>query len=541
MELILVNGKIKTPEGFAQAVAVENGRVARVGASDEILALKEEKTKVVDLGGKLVLPGLNDSHMHFLNVGYFSQSLDLGGTKSLEEAVELAKKFLEEKQLPPGKWLEANTWNDDNWAEKRFPTKEDLDRISTDRPVLFVRVCGHISVVNSKGLELIGIHKGMDQPKEGEFVVDESGEPTGVLKEMMYRVYESIPNPTVEDIKKMLLDTCEEALKVGLTSVQTDDFESIPGNNLDDVIRAYTELTADGKLPLRVYEQCALPSRARYKLFVDHGYRSGQGNEFFRLGPIKLFCDGSLGARTAWLSEPYSDDPSTCGFGIYDDPAELFELVEKAHKAGMAAAIHCIGDAAAEQAVEAIERAVKKYPETKLRHGIVHAQILNPQLMEKIRELDIIAYIQPIFIEYDLHMAESRVGSERIKYSYNWKDLLKSGVRIPFGTDCPVESFDPMPNIYSAVTRKDLEGQPEEGWHKEQGLTLEEAIAAYTEMPAYASYEENIKGKIAPGFLADFTVLERDLYEIPADEIKDVKTAMTIVDGKIRYERGNDR
>lgn len=535
MELILINGTIKTPEGFAQAVAVEKDRIVSTGGNDEILALKEEGTKVVDLAGKLVLPGLNDSHMHFLNVGYFSQSLDLGATKSLEEAIELSKAFLESKQLPPGKWLEANTWNDDNWEEKRFPTREDLDRISTDRPVLFVRVCGHISVVNSRGLELIGIEKGSPQPKEGEFVTDESGEPTGVLKELMYRVYGTIPNPTVNDIKKMLLDTCQEALKVGLTSVQTDDFESIPGNNLDDVIRAYTELTAEGQLPLRVYEQCALPSRARYDLFVGHGYRSGQGNEFFRLGPIKLFCDGSLGARTAWMKEPYSDDPSTSGFGIYDNPEELFDLVEKAHKAGMAAAIHCIGDAAAELAVEAIERAMKKYPGTKLRHGIVHAQILNADLMKKIEELDIIAYIQPIFIEYDLHMAESRVGSQRIKTSYNWRDMLDSGIRIPFGTDCPVESFNPLPNIYSAVTRKDLESQPAGGWYSEQALTLDEAITAYTEMPAYASYEEDIKGRIAPGMLADFTVLQQNIYELDPDEIKDVTVAMTIVGGEIKY------
>lgn len=537
MELILINGKIKTPGGFAQAVAVEKGRIVRTGGNEEILTLKQENTKVVDLGGRLTLPGLNDSHMHFLNVGYFSQSLDLGKTKSLEEAIELSKSFIEEERLTPGKWLEANTWNDDNWEEKRFPTREDLDRIATDRPILFMRVCGHISVLNTKALEVIGIGKGTAQPKEGEFVVDESGEPTGVLKEMTYKVYEAIPNPTVEEIKKMLLDTCEEALKAGLTTVQTDDFESIPGSNLDDIIRAYTELAAEGKLPLRVYQQCALPSKGRYQRFVDHGYRSGQGNEFFRLGPIKLFCDGSLGARTAWMKEPYSDDPTTRGFGIYDDPEELYQLVEEAQKVGMASAIHCIGDAAAELAVEAIERAVKKYPENKLRHGIVHAQILSRKLMEKIKELDIIAYIQPIFIEYDLHMAENRVGRERIKTSYNWRDMLDMGIRIPFGTDCPVESFNPLPNIYSAVTRKDLDGAPQGGWYKEQALTLDEAIDAYTRMGAYASYEERVKGEIAPGMLADFTVLERDLYEIEPEEIKDVKVAMTIVNGEIKYKR----
>ena len=536
MELILFNGRVKTPEGFVQAVAADQGRIAMAGTDRELLALKTADTRVVDLEGRLVLPGLNDSHMHFLNVGYFRQSLDLGESRSLEEALEMGRAFLADKGLPRGKWLEANSWNDDNWQEKRFPTREDLDRISAEHPIVFVRVCGHIAVVNSKGLEVIGLEKGTPQPKDGEFAVDGGGEPTGVLKEMMYKVYETIPHPSVEDIKEMILDTCDEALKVGLTSVQTDDFESIPGNNLDDVIQAYTELAAEGKLPLRVYEQCALPGRERYERFVSHGYRSGQGNQFFRLGPIKLFCDGSLGARTAWMKEPYSDDPENSGFSIYGDPQELYDLVEEAQKAGMASAIHCIGDGAAELAVEAIERAIKRHPNPRLRHGLVHAQILNQGIMDKMKELGIMAYIQPIFIEYDLHMAESRVGRERMKTSYNWRDLLDSCLMIPFGTDCPVESFNPMPNIYSAVTRKDLEGRPEGGWYGKQALTVEESVDAYTRMGAWASYEEEEKGQIVPGMLADFTVLERNIFEIAPDEIKDVKVAMTVVGGLIQYD-----
>lgn len=257
----------------------------------------------------------------------------------------------------------------------------------------------------------------------------------------------------------------------------------------------------------------------------------------FRLGPLKTFCDGSLGARTAWLQEEYTDDPGNKGISIYGEDQVLFDLITRAHRDGMSVAIHCIGDAAAEQAVSAIENAVRKYPEQQNRHGIVHAQILNDDLMERMKKIGIIAYIQPIFLEYDLHMAESRIGAERLENSYHYRKLYDLGICIPFGTDCPVERFDPLPNIYCAVTGKDLEGMPLEGWHPEKLLTVEEAVKCYTEYPAWVSFEETYKGKIAPEFLADIVVLDEDIFEIPKEHIKDVDVFLTVMDGKVTYQK----
>ena len=339
----------------------------------------------------------------------------------------------------------------------------------------------------------------------------------------------------------MLVAVCARANQVGITSVQSDDFHSVPGSDFRDVIQAYRELVQEERLTVRVYEQCALSGMEELRKFWDCGYRSGKGDSMYRLGPLKLFCDGSLGARTAWLAEPYSDDPGNRGIAIYPREEDLFALVEEAHKMGMAVAIHCIGDKAAEQAVKAIEKANDKYPGRNNRHGLVHAQILNPSLCKRMQKEGIHAYIQPIFIEYDLYMAEDRVGSERIKSSYNWRDMKDMGIILAFGSDSPVENFRPVYNIYSAVTRKDLDGRPADGWYPRQALTLDESIDAYTRWSAYASYEEEEKGRIAPGMFADLVVMEEDLYEIEPEAIKDVDVFMTVVDGKIRYHASEEQ
>lgn len=536
MGLVLYNGKIRTEEGFAEAAACEDGRITAVGSNEQIMEKNGQFSEKIDLGGRLTVAGFNDSHLHFLNIGENYQQCDLSNTRSLQEALETLRRFIEERKIEPGRWVGAYGWNEDNWAEKRKLNRRDLDSVSDKHPIFATRVCVHAAAVNSPVLKRLGIEKGTPQPASGAYGMEQDGEPDGLLYEMLEKVNEIRPRPTVEEIKEMLLEVCAEANKAGITSVQSDDFNSIPGRNFNDIIQAYRELAAEGRLTVRVYEQCALPAKERLAAFLEAGYRSGDGDAMYRLGPLKLFCDGSLGARTAWLMEDYADDPGNRGIPIYKEPKELFDLVEKAHKMGMAVAIHCIGEAAADQAVTAIERAIEKYPQIKNRHGLVHAQILSTSLCERIKRAGIIAYIQPIFIEYDLHMAESRVGSRRIKTSYNWRDMRDMGIVLTFGSDCPVESFRPLANIYSAVTRKDLQGQPEEGWYRQQALTLDESIDAYTKWSAYASYEEEEKGTVTPGKYADFTVLEEDLYEIEPEAIKDVKVYMTIVGGKICYQ-----
>lgn len=342
--------------------------------------------------------------------------------------------------------------------------------------------------------------------------------------------------PSIESSKK-LLRSCEDANRVGLTSVQTDDFDALPGRNFDRIIKAYRELIDERKLSVRITEQCALTDPERYDEFVNAGYQIGQGDEWFKLGLVKLYLDGSLGSRTAWLLDDYSDEAGTKGFSVYSDDSDLFRLVERAHLSGADVGMHCIGDAACDQGVRAIEAAVAKDPSFAHRHGLVHAQILNEDICRRMAQNHITAYIQPIFIEYDLHMAEDRIGKERIKTSYNWRDLHDLGIVLGMGTDCPVESFNPLPNIYSAVTRKDLDEKPEGGWYPQQALTLDEALEGYTKISAYLSRDEKIKGTLEVGMLADMVVLEENLYTCKPEHIKDIRVDMTIVNGEIKYSR----
>ena len=535
MDLILYNGKIKTEDSFVSAIGCRNGQIAALGTDQEVLAHKTAASKLVDLQGKLVLPGFNDSHMHFLDNGYSFHKLNLRDAASIEDVISMGKDYLSQHQIAEGGWLEAYNWNDFHWTEKRLPTRHDLDLISEDIPIVASRVCGHIVIVNSKALELVGINRNTPQPADGSrFDLDENGDPNGVLHELFYRVTAVIPKPSVDEIKEMLLLAAAEASRKGLTSVQTDDLEVIPTHDTADIIQAYMELTAEHRLPLRVTEQCYMPDMTKLSRFFDRGFSANYGNNYFKLGCIKLIADGSLGGRTAWLLDDYSDEPGQKGLQIYKDEKEFFDLVETAHIHHMPVAVHCIGDAAAKQAVDAIENAMKKHPDIKVRHGIVHAQILNDDLCRRMRELDILAYIQPVFIQSDMDMAEDRIG-ERIRISYNWRTLADLGVRQSMGTDSPVEDMDPIANIYSAVTRKSISHPENPAWHEEESLTLDEAIDFYTRASAYASSDEKEKGILKQGFFADMTVLDKDLYEIPAEEIKTAKVVMTIVGGEITY------
>lgn len=541
MDAILINGKIITMDltnSFAEAVAIKDGKITKVGTNKDVLNFKGENTNIIDLKGKLLLPGFNDSHMHLLNYGYYLQNIDLTGLKSIGEIIDKVKNTILNRKIKAGEWIRGGGWNHDYFVDKKvFPTKYDLDKISTEHPIVLTRACGHIVVANSKALEMAGITKDTPQVEGGKFDLDENGEPLGIFRENAQElIYKSIPEPRVEEIKNILKEAMKNANVCGLTSVQTDDFEAIPGKNYQNVIKAYNELKDEGKMSIRVYEQCLLPSMERLSNFLDKGYKTGYGDEFFKIGPLKLLGDGSLGARTAALTKPYADCPDTCGIPVFSQE-EIDDLVEKAHNGGMQIAIHGIGDKAMHMAFEAIEKALAKNPKKNYRHGIVHCQITDEYLLNKFKELNMVAYIQPIFLDYDWHIAESRVGSDLVKTSYNWRTLLNKGAHIACGSDCPVESFDVLNGIYEAVTRKDLNGEPKGGWLPEQKLTVEQAVYGYTMGGSYASFEENIKGSIEEGKLADMVVLSENIFEIPEDEIKDVEVEMTIFNGQIVYKK----
>ena len=542
MDKIILNGKIATMVSkyisWAEAIAIKDKKIAKVGTNEEVLDLKSDNTEIIDLKGKTVLPGFNDSHMHLLSYGYSCRAVNLNGTESIDGIVERIKDFIEDKNIKKGKWIVGRGWNDDYFKDgKTFPTRYDLDRVSTEHPIAIIRACGHIQIANSKALELAGITKDTPQIEGGKFDLDENREPTGIFREKAIELLTSqIPEPTVEDIKEMLLEGIEDANSCGITSIQTDDFEAIPGNNFHNILKAYRELEEEGKLSLRIYEQCLLPSMDRINSFLNSGYRTGWGNEYFRIGPLKLLGDGSLGARTAALTQPYADCPDTRGIPVFTQE-EIDELVEVAHNNDMQVAVHCIGDKAMYMTFEAIEKALNKSPREDHRHGIVHCQITDEYLLNKFKELNAVAYIQPIFLDYDWKIVKDRVGEKLEKTSYNWKTLLDSGVHIACGSDAPVESFNVLNGIYEAVTRKDLKGNPEGGWMPEQKLTVEEAVYGFTKAGAYTSFEEDIKGSIEEGKLADIVVLSKNIFEIPEDEIKNIEVEMTIFDGEIVYEK----
>ena len=537
MDLIFYNGKVVTMDDeqtVCQAVAIKGDRVVAVGRDEEILSMKDENTELVDLKGRMMVPGFNDSHMHLLSYGYSLTMADLNGADSVEDVVQRTRDFMEQSSLEEGRWIRGRGWNHDYFnGEKRLPTRYDLDRVSRDHPVCVTRTCGHVLTVNSKALEIMGISKGTPQIPGGQFDLDDDGVPNGIFREDAMRVvYDSIPSPTLDEIKDMIRKASRDLNAMGITSVGTDDFEALPGSDYENVIKAYRDLVQAGENTVRIYEQCLLPKKERLEEFLNKGYRTGVGDESFKIGPLKLLIDGSLGARTAAMVDDYSDEPGNRGIETATQDY-LDKLVQMAHDENCQVAIHGIGDKGMYMAFEAIEKALEKKPREDHRHGIVHAQITDLPLLEKFRELDALAYIQPIFLDYDWKIVRDRVGEEREKTSYNWKRMLDMGIHIPCGSGAPVETFDVMKGIYEAVTRKDLQGNPQEGWLPDQAITVQEALYGFTREGAYASFEENDKGMISEGYLADMAVLSDDILAIHPDNIKDVKVDMTVFGGRI--------
>lgn len=528
------NGHVVTmnkKQPYAQSVVVEGNKILKVGTNEEISGMYPHAEHVYDLGGCTLLPGFNDSYMHLTNFAQSLEMIPLGQCRTIQEIVDEGKKYLD-KNLQHRGWLKGRGWNQDYFQEPVFPCKEDLDQITTEIPLYFVRACGHVLVTNTKALEQLGITKETPQIEGGHFDVDEEGNPTGVFREAaLYMVLDHVGVPSVIDIKRHILRGCKEALEAGITSIQTDDFETYADKDYKKVLQAYRELEEEGLLPLRIYQQCLLKSQKALETFLDQGYQTGQGTEFFKIGPLKLLADGSLGARTAYLQEPYKDDPLAQGIAVYSQK-ELEEIIDFANDHHMQIAIHCIGDGMLERAISGLE---KQGDIKDRRHGIVHCQISSKEQLKRMGQEGIMAYVQPIFLDYDHKIVESRVGSKRARESYNFKTMTQVGIKTPYSSDCPVETLNVMKGIYSAVTRQGLDGTPNGGWLPDQRVTLEEALCHYTLDGAYASFEEDIKGSIEEGKLADMVLLDCRVDTISKEELKNVQVKMTMVGGKIRY------
>lgn len=532
MDYLLINGEIFTMDNekpVVQALAIKNDRIIATGTTEEIKNFKNAHTKVIDLDGRTVIPGLNDSHLHFYSTGLYLDLVDLMGSTSIHEVKEQVRRYINERNIKPGTWIRGRGWNQEHFTdEKRFITRQDLDDITTDHPLLLYRTCGHVLIANSKAIEMAELEK---RSLEGHYDLHH-----GIFKEQAIEsLLKAIPDPTFDDIKRTIQRAARHANRYGITSVQADDLMHLPSQDYRKILKAYETLQDEGQLTCRIYQQAQLPNITLLKDFLNEGYTTGVGNEYFKIGPLKLLGDGSLGARTAALRKPYHDDPKTKGILNYTDE-ELRELIETAHTNHMQLAIHGIGDRTIDQILNIYEDVLKRYPRNDHRHGIVHAQIMDEELMNRMKKLNVLAYVQPIFINYDHLIVESRVGP-LVKTSYAYKTMKELGIHMSFGTDSPVEKIYPLDNIYSAVTRKGLDGTPLNGWMSEEAVTVYDAVYAYTVESAYAEFMEHEKGKLKPNYFADLIILDQNIFNIDPEKIRETEVLLTMVGGQVVYKK----
>lgn len=547
MKTLYKNGNIHTMDeavSTAKAFVVEDNKFTFVGSESEAinhLKARDDNYNEVDLGGNLVLPGFNDTHLHLVHFAKSMKSVNLVGTKSISEVKERLKQNLSLRDPDDKSWLEGEGWNHDYFAdEKRFPNKFDLDEITGDVPTIIMRACFHIGILNSAAMKVLNLNKETASQHGNLIELLPDGEPNGVIKENLLEIVKANKStPNLEVLKNILYDAQFIALAQGLTSVHSDDIGYTQGNDYDLLFQGFRELDQAKKLNIRIGEQCLIQKKDEIQDFFDKGYKFGYGNEMYRVNCIKLLCDGSLGARTAALRTPYNDDPSTKGIMLFSQD-ELNEIVLLSHSNNCPVALHGIGDRAIEMILNAIEYAQEKDPKHNPRHSVVHCQITDEELLNKLKKLHALAFIQPIFLDYDMNIVRDRVGNDLASTSYAWKTMIDKGIHASFGTDCPVETFNTMPNIYSAVTRKNITGDTKQTYLLNEKMSMDEAIKAYTLEGAYASGEEKIKGSISVGKLADFILLDKDLYNLSdEDEILETKVLATYVDGKKVYDALN--
>jgi len=531
MKTVYYNGLVYTGHlPLAEAFIVEEDVFSFVGSTADALAQAAAEDIRIDLQNRFVCAGFNDSHMHLLSYGNALNMAPLHEhTGSLEEMIQCLKAH---KSSRNG-WILGRGWNQDYFSDaNRMPNRWDLDRVCTTCPVVAVRACGHALAVNSYVLDLLGISGDTPQPEGGQIVM-EQGAPNGVLLDnAMNPVYDAIPSPSREDLKDMILLACQKLNSYGITSCQSDDYCVFPDLSWREINAAFQELEASQELTVRVNEQCNFTNLQDLQSFVQAGNTTGVGSPLFRIGPLKLLGDGALGARTAFLSQPYADSPDTCGIAVFTQDV-LDAMIGYAHEQGMQVAVHTIGDACLDRVIAAIEKAQAAHPRANHRHGIVHCQITRADQLEKMAELALHIYAQTIFLDYDIQIVEQRVGKELASTSYSWKTLLEKGASVSNGSDCPVELPNVLGGIQCAVTRRTLNGQGP--YLPREAFSVAEALNSFTSGGAYASFEEHLKGEIRTGLLADFVVLGDNPFAVSPSSIKDIPLCATYLGGKKVY------
>lgn len=538
-DLVLLGGNVLTMDSArlsAAAVAIRADRIVGVGTDAEMQEWVGGRTQVIELKGLTVIPGMIDAHTHFVGIGARKLQVDAAGTTSKEDIVRLVA--AEVARSNPGEWIQGRGWDQNNWPDKKFPTVQDLDAAAPENPVFLRRVDGHAAWVNSRALAIAGISRNTPDPPGGQIIRDASGEPTGTLVDNAFRLVSQHVAPLTREQKKQAVRlSIQECLAAGLTGVHE------AGGSREE-IELYEEMMRAGEFDLRIYEFIRWPadeqklphSYESLDYYLEKGPQVGLHDNRLTIRGIKMSIDGALGSRGAAFLEPYDDDPGNSGV-LRLTEAEVYETILRGLKAGFQTAVHAIGDRANRMALDAMERALKETQAADARLRIEHAQVLDPADVPRFAALGVIPSMQPTHCTTDMHWIAERIGPERTRYAYGWRSLLDSGVRIPGGSDAPVEPVQPLPGIYAAVTRQDRSGRPEGGWHPEQRVSVLEALRMFTIDAAYSVFEEGIKGSIAPGKLADLAVLTQDITRVPPPQILATEVTMTILGGRVVYRK----
>jgi predicted amidohydrolase YtcJ len=502
------------------------GRIVAVGGERETAAALP-KAEHIDAQGKTLLPGLIDAHGHVFELGEIASGVELYSSTSLNGAVRTVAEF--SRSHPKKAWIIGFGWNQEIWKLGRFPTAAELDAVVNDRPVLLHRVDGHASWVNTKALEMAGITRDTQDPAGGKIERDASGRPTGVLVDAaMELVNKVVPLPTPAEARATLDVALASLSRVGLTSVHDAGIKVVQ----DDLYRDYAD---HGKLTTRVYAMIG-DTTGDFDELSKEGPLKSYANDVYALAAVKLYSDGALGSRGAALLAPYTDMPSTKGLLFYPNE-EMLAKMNKAMKAGYQVNIHAIGDAGNRQLLDAYAQLIPKYDNVGLRHRIEHAQVVALEDIPRFKSLGVIPSMQPTHATSDQNMAEQRVGRDRIKGAYAWRTFLDQGSRIACGSDFPIESPNPFEGIHAAVTRQNNAGVPVGGWYKNQAMTLNEAFRCFTLDAAYAAHQENVIGSLEPGKWADFILVDRDLFKVPAEQIGKTTVLQTWMGGKRVYKK----
>lgn len=525
-ELLFVNGNLWTQDArwpVATAVATQGTRILAVGGDAGLRTLAGPRTEIVDLHGARVLPGLTDAHFHFQLWALARQQLNLTGAPALA-AVQTALAAATQ-QTPPGQWIRGQGWNETDWPLARLLTRHDLDAAAPHHPVILWRSDLHLAAVNTAALRLAGISAATPNPPAGVIDREPDGQPSGVLRDHAIELVQAVlPAPDTATVDAAMRSAIAAAHRLGLTGIH--DFRIGDAAESRDALHTWQRLHAAGDLALRVW---LMLDGTLLDEVVQLGLRSGFGDDLLRIGGLKYFADGSLGARTAWMLEPYNDG----GTGLPVVPmAQLADAIRRADAAGLTVGIHAIGDRALRELLDVFSKALPAHRVATLPHRIEHVQHSTAPDLLRLGQLGLVASVQPVHLADDLPLVEEALGP-RGQWSYAWRTLLAGGAVLALGSDCPVASPNPFWGIQAAATRQRRDGSPAGGWYPEQCLTVAEAVAGYTHGPAYASGQLHQQGSLTPGKLADLIVLDRDIFALPPQEIGATAVTMTVFGGQI--------